>query len=111
MVIAARKLPAVDLPPPAPALPPVNIGYISPYTRDAASAPMLQTSFAMTCEWLKDEAPFKPDGMTQEELDALPEANGPLYQGPNDIIMICDRRGVFWMTGWAGDVLCKRRMS
>jgi len=48
--------------------------------------------------------------MTQDELDALPIYNGPLYQGPDDLLMVQDRRGQMWMTGWANGVLCKRRM-
>jgi hypothetical protein len=70
--------------------------------------------------------------MTQDELDALPEDGlfgereeirdgkivripvletvGALYQGENDIMLIEDRHGRFWTTGWAGGVLYKRRM-
>ena len=47
--------------------------------------------------------------MTQAELAALPEITGPLFQGPDDMMLIRDTQGVYWMTGWAGGVLYKQR--
>jgi hypothetical protein len=48
--------------------------------------------------------------LTQDELDALPEDDGPLYQGDDDYFLISDRQGRLWMTGWVGYVQYKRRL-
>jgi hypothetical protein len=71
--------------------------------------------------------------VTQQELDALPTCGGfgqrqeirdgktvnvpvmdgymgPLYQGPDDVMYVRDQHGDLWTTGWAGDVLYKRRI-
>jgi hypothetical protein len=48
--------------------------------------------------------------MTQEELDALPEHPGPIYQGEDDIMIIWDRQGRAWMTGWVNGKHVKKRL-
>lgn len=74
--------------------------------------------------------------ITQDQLDALPEQSsgfgqivrtepdgrkvcipvwegpvGCMFQGPDDALLIEDRQGRVWTTGWISGVLYKRRMT